>query len=556
MSILSDVKEALTFVELDTRLKHLPGQHDQASHGSWASGTFRNVTQYIDPDEARRARAYNPSGQSLTDMFASQEDEDDWVWSEDEGDWVWTGEDETPTLDKPSDWNKAAIEEFGLTYDLAEAGYVLTNGDMLDFSGKREGGSPGVRSYDHRQIGVAFEDYDIETLGGTDGMMYFMQESGAIRISYYGDDVTIDIAAYPTTKQFDWLKEIDEQYPIIWDVTDPATGYRLDSGEGFRDLRSAISDAYNDPKTGFKHLPGQHEQISHGNWADRLSYYRDQRQEMSDQEWSEFKRIEREWMRGQSSMFTKEEWEALNEASDDKPLPRVGESTSPRVEFDVEDTCSLRIALDEHNINLDDIQAVVDLNIDGLVSQTEVSADNSYDDDIRVKSEIVDSGGNSVGNIEFNITSYSIRFGYFKLDNQYGRSGNAVEIINDMVSLGQRAGIDRISLEADISIGKYAWAKLGFDYDGSDYSPEQASEVFQNWFSDMSYLHGLDEPPDGWPEFESAMHVAEYDPGIYVKGSNISNRDVPKDMTLPLGKAFMLDDRGHGKWHGELYVWN
>jgi hypothetical protein len=71
---------------------------------------------------------------------------------------------------------------FGTTEDPREAGYILLDGEMLDFSGKNEGGTPGTRAYDHRQINQVGDD----TIGGDDrwdnvsGMMEFIQ-SGAIR---------------------------------------------------------------------------------------------------------------------------------------------------------------------------------------------------------------------------------------------------------------------------------------------------------------------------------------------------------------------------------------
>ena len=57
-----------------------------------------------------------------------------------------------PTTDL-FEWAKAAK---GTTDDLYEAGYVLPDGELLDFSGKREGGPAGGRAEDHRQLGQFF----------------------------------------------------------------------------------------------------------------------------------------------------------------------------------------------------------------------------------------------------------------------------------------------------------------------------------------------------------------------------------------------------------------
>jgi SAM-dependent methyltransferase len=71
----------------------------------------------------------------------------------------------------------SAKERMGTTQDLKEAGYILPDGTMLDFSGKRQGGISGVRYIDHRDI-----DFDgVETEEQWSGMVQFMG-MGAIRI--------------------------------------------------------------------------------------------------------------------------------------------------------------------------------------------------------------------------------------------------------------------------------------------------------------------------------------------------------------------------------------
>jgi len=76
---------------------------------------------------------------------------------------------------------------FGTTEDPREAGYILLDGEMLDFSGKNEGGTPGTRSYDHRQINTVGVVSDEPYYGASGeerwsdiGMVEFIQ-SGAIR---------------------------------------------------------------------------------------------------------------------------------------------------------------------------------------------------------------------------------------------------------------------------------------------------------------------------------------------------------------------------------------
>lgn len=84
---------------------------------------------------------------------------------------------------------KTAEEYFGTTYNVREAGYILLDGKMLDFSGRKDGAPGGYRTVDHRDILDAFDGNYGES--GSDAMVQFMQagnirvmpESGGINLS-------------------------------------------------------------------------------------------------------------------------------------------------------------------------------------------------------------------------------------------------------------------------------------------------------------------------------------------------------------------------------------
>lgn len=80
------------------------------------------------------------------------------------------------------------VENYGLTSDSSEAGYMLPDGQMLDFSEKQHGGTPGIRSLDHRDVGVFLP----QSMSGTEGMLEFMRSSGAVRFGHHGDIMTLD----------------------------------------------------------------------------------------------------------------------------------------------------------------------------------------------------------------------------------------------------------------------------------------------------------------------------------------------------------------------------
>jgi hypothetical protein len=102
----------------------------------------------------------------------------------------------------------AAESEFGLTDDPAEAGYIMPDGGMLDFSEKREGGPPGQRSLDHRAIASAFSEAGIDVGDEySEGMMQFIYR-GNVRLGYYPnpkgvneDSLNIDFGQRPTEAQ-------------------------------------------------------------------------------------------------------------------------------------------------------------------------------------------------------------------------------------------------------------------------------------------------------------------------------------------------------------------
>ena len=94
---------------------------------------------------------------------------------------------------------RSAKRELGTTGDIREAGYILTDGSLLDLSGKREGGQPGTRSFDHREIGrVTGLDPTNEYTSSTPDMQKFMS-LGHIRMDY--NSGSLDIIVQPTSAQ-------------------------------------------------------------------------------------------------------------------------------------------------------------------------------------------------------------------------------------------------------------------------------------------------------------------------------------------------------------------
>jgi len=102
-----------------------------------------------------------------------------------------------------------AIKTFGTTNDPSEGGYILRDGQMLDFSGKKEGGTAGKRAYDHRDIDKVIKlkrkpeiryEY-VET---------YLQKTGSIRMFYDKKDsiLRLDMRRRPTSAENDRVRLI------------------------------------------------------------------------------------------------------------------------------------------------------------------------------------------------------------------------------------------------------------------------------------------------------------------------------------------------------------
>ena len=99
---------------------------------------------------------------------------------------------------KNEEYNKVAVSHFGTTFRLSEAGYILTDGRLLDFSGKKFGAQGGSRTLDHREVSDAFEDYNVS--------MEDFINSGNIRYMPEGDKILL--SNVPTPAQYKVIERI------------------------------------------------------------------------------------------------------------------------------------------------------------------------------------------------------------------------------------------------------------------------------------------------------------------------------------------------------------
>ena len=145
--------------------------------------------------------------------------------------------------------------------------------------------------------------------------------------------------------------------------------------------------------------------------------------------------------------------------------------------------------------------------------------------------------------------------GWMALDPEYRGKGFAKAVAFNKMRLAHSLGLNAVVLEADATIGRYAWAKYGASYA----NPERAKRAFLQFKAWASASHGFPEPSTGWPEFKTPYDVATYKhpEGYTFTTTSDFNPDVKAGEVYDLGKAFMLDysgPYGHGNWDAVVWV--
>jgi len=146
--------------------------------------------------------------------------------------------------------------------------------------------------------------------------------------------------------------------------------------------------------------------------------------------------------------------------------------------------------------------------------------------------------------------------------------GAGLKIADSLFGFANDIGMETVKLEADISIGRYAWARAGFDFNMKtsgnsakmfDWLDILAGNMKRN--NDPSLRLYLDERfPQGestsprdqfvaqYPIF-TASEMADFGRGeTFIPGKYIINPDVSSNVHA--GKGYMLDELGLGIWWG------
>ena len=146
---------------------------------------------------------------------------------------------------------KKSKEYFGITRDPSESGYIMPDGNMLDFSGKNEGGTPGTRAWDHRNISLGYHEAGIDLpetgeMGSGGRYMFDFMKRGAIRMGFYNHDtLTLDLIKKPTEQQLRTIGDLCRQASVA--ILDVKISGKKGSGEIERPTLSKIKAFIDNP---------------------------------------------------------------------------------------------------------------------------------------------------------------------------------------------------------------------------------------------------------------------------------------------------------------------
>lgn len=117
------------------------------------------------------------------------------------------------------------------------------------------------------------------------------------------------------------------------------------------------------------------------------------------------------------------------------------------------------------------------------------------------------------------------------------------------IKLYRQKDYHSIRTYANTSVGKYAWAKRGFQYLTTEIDAEYHTDQFRSWAKE----HGVDIPRS--VKFSTPQEIAEFQiDGIKIHTDDLSIKSDIRPGEYDLGKAFMLDSKGHGAWNGVFYL--
>jgi len=224
-----------------------------------------------------------------------------------------------------------------------------------------------------------------------------------------------------------------------------------------------------------------------------------------------------------------------------------------------------RAILQRYNINQADMEKVLAVKNLRVEARAYSNANNRIDLNV----QYYDHDDDHVAGFEFGIgrgaNHDDIHIDLAIVNNAAQGKDMGSNFISRLESLAKKTGtIKSFSLLADISIGYYAWAKMGFDYQNKDDLETRKGRmvIYAKEFIKLS-PRGYDEAflndlNGKISKLKSANDIANFKiPNMKFTAKALKdagwfrNSDVADDVSMDLGKAFMLNrnSEGHGSWN-------
>ena len=330
------------------------------------------------------------------------------------------------------------------------------------------------------------------------------------------------------------------------------------------------NDVFEDVAT--KHLPGQHDQRSHGNWAGEGRYTqamlfaeRDLPPVAEEPKAPEPKKPEEPgeiivYFSG-STYSTGVNDLGLQFDMDDiiNSLEESYYAPGLVLTIEVDDESYFTEAeyyLDEYGHELEDPQlyeeaeAHLYVTIIGTIGKLVVNEDG-WDDEIEIgefEDRIVRGFSEAHGREVDMLDAH-----WLSLEVEHQDKGISKELAFNKLLFAHSLGLDGMAFSANSTLGRYAWAKYGASFA----DPKDANTASIR-FRQFAQNKKIPEPSIGWPEFKTPYEIATYDhpEGHSLTSEEIYNPDVREDEVYNLGKAFMLDMgfASMGNWAGVVWI--
>ena len=203
-----------------------------------------------------------------------------------------------------------------------------------------------------------------------------------------------------------------------------------------------------------------------------------------------------------------------------------------------------------------------------LETKFSVKESETIDKGIVFKGTFKDKTGNDIMNIEFSIptagpNANQTTFDLMEVNSNDQSRGYAKEILGRIEDISRKANKEKIELLADITIGPYAWAKQGFDYSDKN-KLKEAQKDLKGYIMSVARPIGLKVDKGILNEQIMKCKTPEDIANFKVKGLEFSAKQLKKlngfenegitgdhlKTIMHIGKAFMLDNAGHGDWIG------